>query len=327
MEGVKIFKYGFVVFILTILSTLLAIKLGNRWGLVDKPDHFLKPHKKPIPFTGGIAIFTGFWISIFILKITFPIILLPLSFLILLVGFFDDVKGLNPIKRLSIEIAVGIALFFAGYNVELFNLLPIDLLFTLSIVVGTLNAVNLIDGIDGLASGTSLVASLGYGLLFLIWSKSPEAIIAFLFVSSISGFFLFNYPKAKIFLGDEGSYILGFFLAFFFLSLSKGDGWTHFLIALLPLTIYFFDTGLAIFRRAIHKKSIFIGDRSHFYDQLVDRGIKKERVSLILISIQAFFIALSLFLIEKSIPIIILTWITLSFMISFLTKNFYLRRS
>ena len=327
IEGDEILKYCLTGFIITILSTLLSVKLGYRFSLVDKPDSYLKPHKKPIPFTGGIALFTGFWISVFIFKNSFPMILFPLCFLLLITGFFDDIKGLNPVTRLSIEIIVGILLFIAGYKVKLFNFLLIDFLLTVFIFVGTLNAVNLIDGIDGLASGTSLIAYFGYGFLALIWNKPVVANIAYLLMTSLLGFFLFNFPRAKIFLGDEGSYILGFFLSFFFLSLVKDGGWDKFLIALLPLTIYFFDTGLAILRRAYHRKPIFVGDRSHFYDQLVERGIKPQIVTLILILMQTTFVIISLFLLELPIFMIIFSWIVIGLTLLVLIRVLHLVRA
>jgi len=262
-------------FALSTVLMYLSMAIGIHFGLLDKPKGLLKPHEKPIPFTGGLGILLALVLTAFLFNAEIFSYLFPLSILWIL-GFVDDLKGLSPKLRLLTELVVGFGFSFFDGNPVITSLI---LAFVFAAII---NAFNMVDGMDGLCGGLSLVIAIAFsfipGLGFFRW-----------IVPIIGAFLIFNIAPARMFLGDEGSYLLGGFFGIAFIkAFNSGFGLTAFGILWLPLL----DLTLGFLRRALNGKSPFEGDRDHFYDKLKKLYIKNTRtimvISMVLASIYAF---------------------------------------
>jgi UDP-GlcNAc:undecaprenyl-phosphate GlcNAc-1-phosphate transferase len=270
-----------VAFALAVVLTPLVARVATRIGVVDRPGP-LKVQQEPVPYLGGVAVFVALGAVVAFERAS---LLLPLA-LALAVGIADDVFDLAVRVRLPGEILVGVcaALVVPHRGV-------VGALATLLFVLVLCNAVNLLDGLDGLAAGVGAVAALGFAaVLERSWS-----IVALALAGALAGFLVWNRSPARIYLGDAGSYLLGtalgLLLAGAFASgqaVSVGAG------SLLFVAVPVADTAVAIVRRARAHQPLFVGDRGHVYDQLVDRGLPATRVTLLCIAAQAVLVGVGI---------------------------------
>lgn len=263
--------------VLTIGMTPVAMALARRSGTMDQPGP-LKTHQRPIPYLGGIAVFVGVVAGVVgAHRLT---LVIPLG-LALALGTTDDARDLPAAVRLAAEIGIGITAVLVVPGPVLARLA------TGGLVVVLLNAVNLLDGQDGLATSVALVSAIGFATFG--GAALPYALGL---AGALAGFLVFNRPPARIYLGDGGSYLIGTALALA-PSLAAGT-WSRWsvwfavpLIVALPLA----DTAIAILRRARLRRPLFVGDRSHVYDQLVDRHWTTLRSTVACVLTQAVFAA------------------------------------
>jgi len=272
---------GLLALVVTLVLTPIAIRVALRTGIVDRPGA-LKVQETPVAYLGGVAVFGGLAAAL-VPHAGAARLLIPLG-LALLLGLADDLADLDPRVRLGCEVVIGAVAAWVvpavpgwfGYVV------------TAAAVVGLLNAVNLLDGLDGLASGVATVAAIGFALL----GPGPRP-LALGLAGALCGFLVFNRPPARIYLGDAGAYLVGTALALACASALHADGgvttWAALpLLVAVPVT----DTAVAILRRRRAGKPLFAGDRSHVYDQLVDRGATRPHAVLVMILAQAVLAAL-----------------------------------
>lgn len=257
-------------------------------------DDKLKIHKKPISFLGGLAmllaILTPLFLNVFFeKKINFQIFgIILASLLIFSVGFLDDYKwkktGVNPFKKflflISFSIFSGIILIFSGTKIEFFpKIFPI--LFLTSFYIFTLiNAVNFEDGIDGLAGGMVGISLIGFTVLSLILKNDLPFFLSLTSLMGVLGFLIFNFPPAKIFMGDSGAYFLGFILAVLAALFSKPFNFKSFISPVFIIGLPIFEIGMIVIRRFFKKKPLLYGDRGHFYDKMIQRGISVRKTIL-----------------------------------------------
>ncbi len=306
-----------IALILTILLTPMVRSFAPEIGAIDKPAE-RKVHTRNTPRTGGIAIFFGFSVAVLFglligaehgIKIDpHPILGILLGgSIVLLVGLLDDMRGLKPLTKLFWQVAgAGVAIYFgvaisfvtnpiSGVLALGWIALPLTLLW----LVGMTNAVNLIDGLDGLASGVTLIAA---GTLFFVALRTHQpgaALLMLALAGAALGFLRYNFFPASIFLGDSGSYFLGFVLA---ASAIIGVFKTTLIVALfLPLVILavpIFDTTFAIIRRVGSHKSLFSPDDKHIHHLLLRAGLSQKEavlsiyVACFLLGVLALFMAL-----------------------------------
>ncbi len=273
MNGLTAFAVAVVA---ALLLTPLAAALARRTGVVDRPGP-LKIQREPIPYLGGLAVFAAAAGPIALVR---PALLLPLG-LAGLLGLVDDIGDVRPIVRLIAEIGVGLV---AGLVIDSPLPVPLGVIVTAALVVGLINAVNLIDGLDGLAGGVAAASAIGFVVL-----GGPARPIAAAFAGALGGFLVYNRPPARIFLGDSGAYLVGTALACCTAIVlddpGGASGWAAIpLLVALPVL----DTIVAIARRRRARRPLFAGDRSHVYDQLVDRG--RTRVQVVVAMVTAQFV-------------------------------------
>jgi UDP-GlcNAc:undecaprenyl-phosphate GlcNAc-1-phosphate transferase len=173
-----------------------------------------------------------------------------------------------------------------GWQAPLVVEVPVSAAMCILLVIGTCNAVNLIDGLDGLCGGITGIISLGFlGLAAYLatygWQAETDSLrvaVCFAMAGAVLGFLPYNVPPASIFMGDAGSMLLGFFVAAMMALFCRENTFRWFLAAIVVFGLPIVDTGLAVIRRLLSGKRIFVGDRSHLYDQLVDRGMTVRKV-------------------------------------------------
>jgi len=295
----------FIMFFLAMMMTMSLVPvlkgLATRIHALDFPDH-RKIHSRPIPKIGGLAIATGTLLPVILLATvdqTGKSILIGAA-VTALFGFADDIKNLSYKSKLAGQlIAALIVIFYGGLKIKsLGYLLPDGVLLpnwiaiplTLTVIVGVTNAINLADGLDGLAAGISLLSLIFIGYLALHAGEFTCAILATAVAGSIIGFLRFNSYPAEIFMGDTGSQFLGFLTITLSLSLTQGNSP---LCTLLPLIILGFpvlDTLHVILERIRKGNSPFKADNNHFHHRLVQAGFFHTEAVVFIYLIQIFLV-------------------------------------
>ena len=261
-------------FVCAVVATPIAAVAARRFGIVDSPGP-LKVHSDPVPYLGGVAVFAALAGPVAVER---PMLLLPIG-LALALGLADDRGGgPSPVTRLLLEVAIGV---IAAVTLPVHGL--VDSLITVALVVGMLNAINLLDGLDGLASGVSVMAAIGFAFIL----EGEFQVLALALVGGLLGFLVWNRPPARIYLGDAGSYLIGTTLAMLLMaSFVEGDSVSASSGAILFVAVPLVDAAIAIVRRIRARRPLLQGDRGHIYDQLVDRGWEPVSVVALFIGAQ-----------------------------------------
>ena len=276
---------------------------AHKVGAIDVPKDARRMHKKPIPRLGGLAIYGGFLCSILIfgqLDETMLCVLLGAAIIVAL-GIFDDVLALGAKLKFVVQIvAAAIPVCIGDLQIGLFtNLNPLsDTPFvhlgilavpaTIIWIVGITNAVNLIDGLDGLAVGVSSIAAITMLAVALLTGNMPIAITMAALAGACIGFMPYNLNPAKIFMGDTGSTFLGYMLATVsIMGLFKFYAVISFAVPFLILGLPIFDTANAIIRRVAAGRSPMSPDRGHVHHKLIDMGFNQTQAVAILYAISA----------------------------------------
>lgn len=269
-------------FVVAAGATKAAIVLAERRHLYDQPGP-LKIHQQPTPRLGGIGIAAGMLLATLPWLATSGKNVVVAGLLLLTIwalGLVDDLRSLPALFRLFLQLSVGLGLGLAGWQLHFTRSHLVDLAMTAFVFALFVNSMNLLDGMDGLATGTAAIAAAGFVIL------SPTSSIVALFGAGLAGACLgtlvFNFPPARIFIGDSGSTLLGALLFFLTVELTHPSSGSQpatlgFLILALPLM----DTMFAVVRRILSGGSPFSGDRLHFYDILLAKGCSVRRVLLV----------------------------------------------
>jgi UDP-GlcNAc:undecaprenyl-phosphate GlcNAc-1-phosphate transferase len=294
---IRLLLSSLVAFAVAALAVWTTSKTAVKLGFVDPPGP-LKIHRGPIPRLGGIGIFFGFLAGAALaIRPVHPEAwrVLPALILIWLSGLLDDLFQLSPLVRLTIQIVAGVIVALV-YRPDLYAVDHVAALFYVlktcfTIIVFT-NAFNFLDGSDGLAAGGGAIAAVGFAIVMARqmpeWSGIAAAIAA-----ASCGFLLFNFPPASIFMGDSGSTVVGFLLAVMALRFDFSVRHTS-LVPLIIVAIPLIDFGLAVLRRVSSGRSVFEGDRFHFYDLLLQKGWSPRSVALCTYALAIGCVALAL---------------------------------
>lgn len=271
-------------------------------GAIDVPKEARRVHDHPIPRMGGLAIFFGFLLTVILFAdITDQVRgILFGSIIIVAMGAIDDVMNLNPWIKLGVQIIAALVAVLYGVvihvltNPAVFNgreVLAIGYLavpVTILWIVGCTNAVNLIDGLDGLACGVSVISSVTMLIVALMVAEGNVAIILAALTGACIGFLPYNFNPAKLFMGDTGSQLLGYVLATVsVMGMFKYYAVVTFIVPVLALAIPLSDTVFAFFRRLFHGQSPFKADRGHFHHKLLDMGLSQKQAVAVLYSVSA----------------------------------------
>ncbi len=277
----------FAAFLLSYVLFFPSLVLSYAVGAIDVPNA-RKAHSVPTARCGGVAFFAAFSLALPLLPIDISTksALIAGGAIIFLTGFLDDTLTLSPFAKLTGQFgAASVYLFVSGYNKSVFGgVLMLAWLVYLS------NAINLSDGLNGLAGGISGAEALCLAVLAVIFKNIDVFFCSLLLLFSIMGFLPHNFPHAKIFMGDCGALFLGFILAALSSKLVFESNSIVCLISmLLAFRVPTYDTNLSIIRRLIKHKSPFKADRGHFHHRLVRWGFTKECATLALVTVSLLF--------------------------------------
>lgn len=282
--------------VISFVLTPLVKSLAIRFGFVDIPKDERRMHHKPIPTIGGVAIFTAFLlVFLFMVPLDRELVGMLLgSLIIVCMGILDDKYDLNAKLKFIVQIVAAAIPVSLGCRIEFicnpigigpdyidFGVLSIPI--TIIWIVAITNAVNFIDGLDGLSVGVCGISALTMGIIALAMGQSTEALILGILLGACLGFLPYNFNPAQIFMGDTGATFLGFMLSCMSISgLFKLYAVISFAVPLLVLGVPLFDICFACIRRIWNHVSPMHADRSHIHHRLIDSGFNQRQSVMIL---------------------------------------------
>jgi UDP-GlcNAc:undecaprenyl-phosphate/decaprenyl-phosphate GlcNAc-1-phosphate transferase len=296
-----------VALVVALLTTPVVRGLAHRRGLLDQPGG-RKVHSVPIPRLGGVAMVIAFGVAVLTAQVASPGLesvgglrpnrvpaILAGASLLVVVGIIDDVLGMRARVKLLAQVGAATLAWYLGLSIDALHLpwgmvglgvlaLPVTVMW----MVAVINAVNLIDGLDGLASGVVLTTLGAFAVIAAVDRIDPTLVVIAATAAAAAGFLAYNLHPASIIMGDTGSMFLGFVVAAVAISLTQ-DGirpvapW----VPMVALTVPIVDTVWAIVRRVASGEPIFVADRLHIHHQLLRRGMSQRDTMLILTAVSA----------------------------------------
>ena len=302
--------YSIEIIVLTMLLSGLATPIV-KWiavhvNALDIPNE-RKVHKKPMPRLGGLAIFFAFLMGYMFFgenTIQMNSILIG-SFIILLTGIIDDINPLTPKDKLIGQVlAAGVIVFYGDILLNNLTVFGLDIQFgilaypiTLLFIIACVNIINLIDGLDGLATGISSIFFLTIFVICIFQGRTIglDYTLTLIMLGSSLGFLYHNFNPAKIFLGDSGAMFLGFIISVISLLGFKGTILTSVFVPLLILAVPILDTLFAILRRLVHHQKVSDADKLHLHHQLLGMKFSHRNTVLIIYGVNILFAIASIF--------------------------------
>lgn len=315
-----------VAFMGCVLATPVVTRIAHWAGAIDRPDQFRRIHKGAIPRLGGLGLAFGLFVGILVVVLggyldaweglhdwvanQWPV--LAAALIVLSLGFVDDTRGVSPRIKLAGQGMAVLVLYLGGvriHGVEIlgwsmdfgYPLIPLDVLgyhgtvalpgaiVTLLWFLGCMNIWNLIDGMDGLASGVGLMVAGTLTLVAIKLENVGVAITAAALAGSLAGFLLYNWHPACIFLGDSGSLLIGLLIGVIGVQGSfKGPSAISILFPILAMGLPISDTALAIFRRWVRNLPLSAADRRHVHHLLIGLGLNPRQAALLLYCFSGF---------------------------------------
>lgn len=328
-----------IAFLASFMATPHTIKIARKLGAVDTPKDDRRINKVTMPRLGGLAVILGFFISVIYLLITLSIEtkidLIQNDMITKLIGFaagaliigitcfIDDVKGVHALVKLIAQIAAALVVVWSGIIIDTFEVPYIyksnfwdafNVIITVAWIVGITNALNLIDGLDGLSTGISIISCMS---LLIIFALNGSPLISIVLITALGGalcgFLPYNFNPAKTFIGDTGSNFLGYCLSIIsILGIAKKYTAIVIVAPLLVLALPIFDTVWAIIRRIAkgkNLKAVFEPDTGHLHHKMLKKGFTQKQAVLILYGISAIFGMFAIILVDSGI------WKAISFAI------------
>lgn len=287
-----------ICFIIAIVLTPLVKKLAFKIGAIDQPNT-RKIHAKIMPRLGGLAIFASFMFGYLLFNpdssYFWPILIGAL--LVTAIGVIDDMYQLKARYKFVVQIIAALVVVLNGVVITYVNLpfgqtiyfgylsIPITVLW----IVGITNAINLIDGLDGLAAGVSTIALMTIAGLALFLNDSFVAFVSLLLIGSTLGFLKYNFHPAKIFMGDTGALFLGFMIGVLSVLGFKNATLFSLIVPIAILGVPILDTFFAIVRRVVHKKPLYAPDKMHLHHCLLKLGFGHRQTVILIYSMSALF--------------------------------------
>ena len=275
--------------------TPVARMVARKIGAVDRPDGKRKLQTAPVPLLGGVAVYVAFLVGLFVADMvtttngggdansSFPWVLALAAGFVCLIGCIDDSLDLRPRFKLLLQCVSTLPIILAGYYVERITLFgfPMELGWigiplTMLWIVACVNALNLLDGMDGLASTVGVSSAVMIALIALGNDNISGAIVASALVGSLVAFLIYNLPPASIYLGDSGSMVIGLVIGVLAIQgTQKTTATLSIAVPALVMTIPMLDTVLAIVRRWLTGRRFDVADRGHLHHRLLDQGLSK----------------------------------------------------
>lgn len=314
-------------FAITALITPIVKKIAFNIGSVDVPNE-RRVNKIPMPTLGGLGIFISFLVGYMLFgdKRVEMIPVLLGGIVIVLVGIFDGIKPLPAKIQFFGQVAATLIVTVYGNmiieKVTAFGFIVNFGIFayplTIAFMLGMINSIKLIDGLDGLASGTSAIFFLTISIISIILNKANglDIILALIMLGATSGFLVHNFYPAKIYLGETGAMFLGYIISVIALLGFKNVTLTSLIVPMLIVGVPIFDTACAILRRVLNKQPFYVADKKHLHHQLLNMNFSHRATVLIIYYIDALFALTSIIYVLKNRTLGIIMYVIL-FMIVF----------
>ncbi len=283
-------------FVIALILTPIIRDISRSFNVVDRPGQ-RKVHAYPMPRVGGIAIAIAYGAALVILPgsaggamaISLRAVwnLVPGAALVFFIGLLDDFFSLKPVVKLLGLVVAASVVFFSGIHIGGIAAHSmafwLDYPLTVFWLLLTSNALNLVDGLDGLCAGMGLMATLALFTAALIHGNHPLAFVTFPLAGALLGFLCYNVAPATVFLGDSGALLIGFLLGCYgMLWTEKASTLLSMLVPLLALSIPLLDVSLSVLRRFLRNQPIFSADRGHIHHRLLDRGLSPRQAVWVL---------------------------------------------
>ncbi len=330
VNGHNVFLVVIVTFLASAILVPLAKKCAIHTNALDIPNE-RKVHTKPMPRMGGLAIFGAFLLGYMLFaRSTYQMISILIGgFIIVFTGLIDDISPIRAKTKFLLQLAAACVVVFYGNiiidHVDMLGLnivfpVPINYIITLLFIVAITNAINLIDGLDGLSSGIASIYFLTIAVIAFILNRKEglDTILSLIMLGSTLGFLLHNFHPAKIFMGDSGSLFLGYTISIIALLGFKATTLTTLIIPIVILAIPIFDTGLAILRRLLNGQGIATPDKEHFHFQLLKMRFSVPATVLVIYGINILFASVSVFFVLGDQKLAIGIYIVLMLLLLFL---------
>lgn len=298
----RVLFFALVAVVTSSLTCRLLTRIALRIGLADQPGG-RKQHEGIIPLTGGIGIFAGFSLAALTSGLLVgTAVALTVAFALLVVGgVADDMHDISPRAKLMLQLVAALLMTsWAGVYVSwlgsLFGFGPVNLYnwsipFSVVCALGVMNAVNMLDGLDGAAGGTALVATLWLACAALLQNLGGQALLLLFLAAAIAGFLFWNLrvpplrDQARVFMGDAGSMMLGLALCWFSIDITQGAGRSLPPIACVwVLAVPLLDMARVMFLRLRRRADMLDADREHLHHLLIARGVPHHRAALIMVA-------------------------------------------
>lgn len=306
----KFIAFFLMSFILSLYFVPYLIKKAFRWRILDSPG-LRKIHNKLKPRIGGIPIFLAYALMLMSTEIFVPkiITLLVGSTLVFFLGLFDDIINIKAFPKLCIQILIafltvssnwgfGMAIreiyILDNFSVNLGLLaLPVSILW----IIAVMNSFNLIDGLDGLAGGISILVLIVLAVSSLYFGHPKTTLICLMLIGSILGFLRFNFYPSRLFMGDAGSLLLGYNIAVLsIITVMNQPKPMSFMIPVLACGVPLYDTITSIMRRILRKQNIFFADGEHIHHKILKAGLS-HKDTVIFLYLVSFFLSIGALLI------------------------------
>ena len=298
----------------------LVILAGRTTGLVDRPSSDgLKIHGRPVPLTGGIAVTAAALVAAWVFDVRSGWMLGAVA-LALLVGLADDARSLPAWSRAAGQAMSGALLVAAGFRLE--PLGPFAAVGVVVTVMACANAVNLVDGQDGLAGGLAAISTAGLLFLMPVGDEAGRALAAAL-IGSLAAFLLWNRPPARVFLGNGGAYAVGTVLAVL-VSHAGAQGWPELLAAGICLGVFAYELISTVVRRAFQRRSLVAGDRGHAYDVAARVLGSRGRSTALFLGVGAVSLAAAMLVGSSSTSVAV--WVTAAYVAVLVAGGVLLQR-
>jgi len=282
-----------------------ARKISESCGMVDEPNH-RKMHSTPVPYGGGIAIFLGFLAAFLLsgaLDNTKAVGFLIGALILVATGIYDDLKGLHALPKFVMQSIAAVVIIHFGITIDMsvllrgrvaeFQYLSIPL--TYFWIVGVTNAINLIDGLDGLAAGVSTISAFTLAAVSWINGMHDVTLLALIIGAASMGFIPHNF-RSQVFMGDAGSMFLGFSLAVLsIMGAVKLAAAFSLFVPIMILAIPIFDTIFAIIRRVVTRRPIYEGDKKHLHHRLLELGFSPLQTVIFIYLLSFLFGGMAIF--------------------------------
>ncbi|ORX22982.1 undecaprenyl-phosphate alpha-N-acetylglucosaminyl 1-phosphate transferase [Thermoanaerobacterium sp. PSU-2] len=308
----KIYVLSFVVaFVAALMATPAAKKLAYKIGAIDIPKDKRRVHNKPVPLIGGLAIYLGTVLSmlLFLPKSETNLGIIAGSTIIVVLGIFDDKYELKAKVKLLGQLLAAFVVVLSGVRIDwltnpfgdgMINIGVFAIPLSIFWIVGITNAMNLIDGLDGLAAGIASISSGSLFVVSLLNGRYATALITVAVTGAALGFLPYNFNPAKIFMGDTGAMFLGFILsAVSIQGAVKSAAAIAIAVPILALGVPVFDTIFAIIRRLANKKPIMEADKGHLHHRLLALGLSQRQAVFVMYGV-SLFLGLSAILISST---------------------------